>query len=95
MTNKEESKNNFTVKLASKRVEKELDALPRNEYNKIAREIKGLAIDPRPHGVKKLSDRAHRLRIGNYRVIYSVFDKEKIVLVDTIVRRSENTYKNY
>jgi mRNA interferase RelE/StbE len=95
MTNEEEPKNRYTVKLASKRIEKAFDSLPKNDYRKIAEEIKRLAINPCPHGVKKLSDQVHRIRIGNYRVVYSIFDKEKIILIAKVARRSESTYTDF
>ena len=94
MTNIEEAKNdNYIVKIASKRIEKELGDLPRKEYFRVSATIKSLADNPRPYGVKKLSDRVHRVRIGNYRVVYSIFDKERIVLIDKVAKRSESTYK--
>lgn len=94
MTNREEKPANYTVKIASKRIEKELDDLPRNEYSKVRSKIISLAHNPRPQGVTKLFDRVHRIRIGNYRVIYSIFDREKIILITKVAKRNENTYKD-
>lgn len=34
----------------------------------------------------------YRIRVGQYRIIYKVYDQEKIVLVGRVVRRSETTY---
>jgi len=34
------------------------------------------------------------MRVGNYRVIYSVFDRERIVKVARVARRSERTYQD-
>lgn len=44
--------------------------------------------------IKKLKDRSDifRLRIGNLRIIYQTDPKEKIIIL-TIARRNENTYK--
>jgi mRNA-degrading endonuclease RelE of RelBE toxin-antitoxin system len=64
----EKSAAKYTVKLASSRVEKQLDGLPNKEYNLIRRKIFELANNPRPHGVKKLSDKVHRIRSGDYRI---------------------------
>ena len=44
----------YIVKLASRRVEKEMDKLPDEIYEVIAKKIKKLSLDPRPRGVKKL-----------------------------------------
>lgn len=53
--------------------------------------IAGLAADPRPHGVKKLSgaDNAWRIRINDYRVIYEIHDHALTVLVVDVGHRRE------
>lgn len=45
--------------------------------------LEGLADNPRPHGVVKLTGLAdlYRIRVGEYRVIYQVRDRELLVLV--------------
>jgi mRNA-degrading endonuclease RelE of RelBE toxin-antitoxin system len=35
----------------------------------------------------------YRLRVGNYRVIYVVFDQERIVKVLDVLRRDTQTYR--
>lgn len=84
----------YLIKLASSQVSKQLDELPDKTYNRIRGKIFNLANKPRPIGVKKLSDKVHRIRIGDYRVIYSIFDKEKRILIDKVAKRSESTYQN-
>ncbi len=86
--------NIYKVDLASTRVEKEIDEIPGEIYTRVAQAIKGLAHNPRPRGVKKLDAHRYRLRIGRYRIIYSIFDKENLVIIDGVVRRSERTYRN-
>ncbi|MDN5572076.1 MAG: type II toxin-antitoxin system RelE/ParE family toxin [Propionibacteriaceae bacterium] len=46
---------------------------------------------PRPHGAKKLAGEqtAWRIRIGDYRVIYDVFDAELVVTVVRAAHRRE------
>ncbi|TWE12806.1 type II toxin-antitoxin system RelE family toxin [Rudaeicoccus suwonensis] len=53
--------------------------------------IAGLAADPRPDGVKKLSgvDNAWRIRIGDYRVIYEIHDGVLEVIVVEVGHRRE------
>ena len=53
--------------------------------------MKSLQHDPRPSGVKKLGgeDDLYRIREGDYRIIYTVQDKELIVLVVKIGDRKE------
>ncbi|HRG40103.1 MAG TPA: type II toxin-antitoxin system RelE/ParE family toxin [Saprospiraceae bacterium] len=65
----------YTVVL-SKKAQKQLD-------EPIIEAIAGLEENPRPAGYKKLkgSD-AYRIRTGNYRIIYDIFDN--VLLVDVI-----------
>lgn len=51
--------------------------------NRVMGAIEPLAEEPRPNGSTKLvgEDTAWRIRIGDYRVIYDVFDAELIVTV--------------
>jgi len=58
--------------------------------------ILALADDPRPHGALQLRESARRwrLRVGNYRVIYDIFDADRLVTVDRIIRRTTRTYKD-
>ena len=51
----------------------------------------GLAKEPRPKGVKKLSgaDDLYRIRVGDYRVVYQIRDDRLIVLVVRIGHRKD------
>jgi len=37
---------------------------------------------------------AYRVRVGNYRIVYDVYDDKKLVVILQVVRRSETTYKS-
>ncbi|MHB1343024.1 MAG: type II toxin-antitoxin system RelE family toxin [Thermoleophilia bacterium] len=54
-------------------------------------EIDGLIDDPRPHGCEKLSghEGLYRVRVGDHRVVYAVFDSVVLVLVLKIGNRAE------
>jgi mRNA interferase RelE/StbE len=58
---------------------------------RIDREIQSLAANPRPRGCKKLRssthDILHRLRVGDWRILYAIEDDELIVLILEVVRR--------
>jgi len=82
----------YEVILTSK-AEKQLGWLSGNAFARVDQTIRQLANNPRPYGVKKLRDRVHRVRIGNYRIIYSIFDDDRVVLVSKVARRSETTYR--
>ena len=64
---------------------REIQKLPRRVRDRLLDAIEDLGDDPRPHGAKKLvgEKTAWRIRVGDYRVIYDVFDD---VLTVTIVR---------
>lgn len=69
---------------------KELEAIPEKDRRRIVYRIQGLAENPRPHGCEKLSDQdKYRLRQGNYRILYQVYDDEVIVMVVKVGKRGE------
>jgi mRNA interferase RelE/StbE len=69
---------------------KELEELPRKDRMRIAQKIQELAVEPRPHGCEKLSaEEKYRIRQGNYRIVYSVNDREQAVLVMKVGHRKE------
>ena len=67
----------------------------RHDFERLRIAIGGLADEPRPHEVRKIrgAERAYRIRVGNYRVVYEVYDNENLVLLLQIVRRTETTYR--
>lgn len=70
--------------------EKELDRLPESIHERLSRRILGLEDNPRPQGAKKLSNRAeYRLRVGQYRVLYTIDDEHKIVEIVAVCHRRE------
>jgi len=77
-----------------KKVFKDLDNLPENEVERIAKQIETLKTNPFPPGFKKLSgkDGIYRIRQGNYRVVYSVDQEEKDIIV-WAVRHRKDVYR--
>jgi mRNA interferase RelE/StbE len=71
--------------------EKELLRLPDPIATRILAKIKGLAEDPRPHGCKKLAGGADewRIRVGDYRAIYTIDDERKKAVVTRVAHRRE------
>jgi mRNA interferase RelE/StbE len=69
---------------------KELEKLPRKDRIRTSRKIQELAFEPRPHGCEKLSaEEKYRIRQGNYRVVYSIDDEKRVVLIVKIGHRKE------
>ena len=71
--------------------ERQLKALADATQKRIITRLKALQHNPRPQGVKKLAgeDDLYRIREGNYRIIYTIQDKELIVLVVKIGDRKD------
>ena len=71
--------------------EKDLRKLDSTVQRRVLRAIDSLAIDPRPDGCRKLvgSEDAFRIRIGDYRVIYTVDDAVFIVAIESVRHRRE------
>jgi mRNA interferase RelE/StbE len=81
--------------------EKQISKLSKENQEAVMVAIENLAHEPRPSGVPKLrppiavgQDLAqYRIRIGNYRVLYDIDDKRKIVWILDVRLRSEKTYR--
>ncbi len=77
--------------LLERRAERDLRRLEAKEFQRIIREIKVLAENPRPPGCRKIagSESDWRIRIGDYRVIYEIDEKAKAVRVMRVRHRRE------
>lgn len=67
-----------------------LEKLDRETQQRIIQALRKLEQIPRPEGVKKLRGReAWRIRVGNYRIIYEIYDNVlKVVVIDIGHRQS-------
>ena len=70
---------------------KELQAFPQIVAKRVLEKIELLALNPRSSGCKKLRGHSSlwRMRVGEYRVIYSIDDNNRVVDVSVIRHRSE------
>ena len=75
----------------SRRALKVLSALPRKEQQRIRAVIELLADNPRPPGCRPVvgEDRAYRVRSGDYRIIYDLYDDRLLVQVVRVGHRRE------
>jgi mRNA interferase RelE/StbE len=83
----------YALKLHSK-VEKQLARIPRKFRSRIVNSMRDLCKEPRPHGSVKLDQILYRIRVGQYRVIYALFDEELIIFVCKVARRTDATYRD-
>lgn len=69
---------------------KNLENISKKEAQKIAEKIDLLANDPRPRWNKKLKGHpGYRIAVGNYRIIYTINDDNKIINVLDIDNRKD------
>ena len=70
---------------------RELSKLPIDARQRVVDAISGLAAEPRPAGVKKLSGStsSYRLRVGDYRVLYTIADRVLSVIVVKVGNRRD------
>ena len=70
---------------------KELQALSQAVAKRILEKLELLAFNPRPSGCNKLHGHSSlwRIRVGEYRVIYSIDDDNRVVDVSVVRHRSE------
>jgi len=69
---------------------KELDSIPKTDLKRIIKCIQNLSGILRPSGCEKLSgEHRYRLRLGPYRIVYSIDDNSHEVLVVKVGHRCE------
>ena len=74
--------------------EKMLDKIPSDYYQLVVKHLLDLEQNPRPHGCKKLTgtENTYRVRVGVYRIIYTI--KDEILTVEVIkIGHRCNVYK--
>lgn len=79
-----------TVEFLKTAVE-ELAALPEEAQRQIMKRIEALRDNPRPEGIKQLKaqEKFLRLRVGDYRVIYVVENRQLVILIVRIGDRKD------
>ena len=69
---------------------KEIEAIPRKDRTRVVKRIQGLSGNPRPPRCEKLSgEEKYRVRQGWYRIVYSIDDQAREVLVAKIAHRKD------
>jgi len=80
--------------LFARSARKELEKIPASTSERILERVTSLQQNPRPPGVIKLQgeSRLWRLRVGDYRVIYSIDDAARTIDV-SIIRHRRDVYR--
>ena len=69
--------------------DKELAGMQRVLRQRIIDKLEEISKDPRGTDSKKLDDATYRVRVGDYRIVYNLNDKERKVVITRIRHRRE------
>ena len=73
---------------------RELRRLPPGDAARTRGLILALALEPRPYGAARVRGSSFwRARVGTLRIIYSIDDTARGVVILRVARRSESTYR--
>jgi len=75
-------------------VEKQLQRIPKKQRERLVATMRSLRDNPRPQGAVKLMGPLYRIRKGEYRIVYAVFDEQAVIVVSKVARRTEATYRD-
>jgi mRNA interferase RelE/StbE len=79
--------------IIEKKAGKEAGRIPIKYRDAVDKKIQSLSSNPRPYGAKKLTGKeGYRVRTGNYRILYTIDDKAKVVIVYRIKIKNKTTY---
>lgn len=71
--------------------QRDCDKLSGKILRQVKNKISPLEKEPRPPGcIKMTREEGYRLRTGNYRILYRIDDKEKIVYIYRVKHRRES-----
>ena len=71
----------YTVVIANQ-VKKELRKIQKHSLKRIYEMIESLKIEPRPKGALKIKgNEGYRLRVGDYRILYAINDRNQVVFI--------------
>ncbi len=75
----------------SRTAEKQLNKLDPGDRPRVAKAMVALADDPHPQGSRKLTgyDDVFRIRVGRYRVVYSISGRKLIIIILKIGHRKD------
>lgn len=76
-----------------KSAQREIRNLAKKTLSKVIEKIEALSEEPRPKGCKKLIgyDNYWRIRVGNYRIVYTI-DDEILIIEVVVVRHRKDAY---
>jgi len=80
--------------IIERKAQKEAEIIPVKFRASIDKVILSLSSNPRPHNSKKLTGKeGYRIRVGDYRILYTIDDETKTIVIYRIKIKGERTYK--
>ena len=79
----------YTIRI-KRSAEQEMDRLPAQAFGRAAKAILALEGNPRPPGSRKLRTvHEYRLRVGQYRILYGIDDRDRAIEVCAVGHRRD------
>lgn len=75
-----------------RRVKKDVKSVPPQDMERIKAAISNLSSNPRPPGCKKLKGKNYhyfRIRVGDYRIVYTIEDQVLLIIIVRVGHRKE------
>lgn len=81
---------NYSIEVSST-AEKQLRKLSQKDQINVLKRIQELSSEPRPNRSRKLrgQDNIYRVRVGNYRILYSIENKLLIIIILKVGHRRD------
>lgn len=80
----------YEILLRQSVLKKDLAGIPKADTRRIVETIRALAGNPRPRGIQKLSGQErYRIRQGDYRIVFSIQDRERTVWITKVGHRRD------
>lgn len=81
---------NYSIEVSAT-AEKQLRKLSQKDQISVLKRIQELSREPRPNHSRKLRglDNIYRVRVGNYRVLYSIENKHLIIIILKVGHRRD------
>ncbi len=70
---------------------KNMTKIPKRDLLRIQNKLEALSMEPTPPEIKKIQgdDNLYRIRSGNYRILYRIFENKLIILIVDIDHRKD------
>lgn len=85
----------FPTRKVEKQFERFLSSFEPVDRQAAAKKVEDLQDNPRPRGCEKIKGNTYRMRFGDWRVVYEIYKREKVVAIAKIGIRREGFYKEF